>query len=40
MKIFASFEGAGWFTLLDLASRYWQVEMDSKLREVIAFITS
>ena len=39
MEIFASFEGAGWFTLLDLASGYWQVEIDPKSREVIAFIT-
>src|SRR6266542_4413653 len=38
-EIFASFRGAGWFTLLDLASGYWQVEMESKSREVIAFIT-
>jgi len=38
-KIFASFGGAGWFTLLDLASGYWQVEIDLKLKEVIVFIT-
>ncbi len=38
-EIFASFRGAGWFTLLDLVSGYWQVEMDPKLREVTAFIT-
>src|SRR6266545_2709612 len=39
MEIFASFGGAGWFTSLDLASRYWQVEMEPKSREVTAFIT-
>ena len=38
-KIFANFRGAGWFTLLDLASRYWQVEIDPKSREVTVFIT-
>src|SRR6266498_2549740 len=38
-KIFASFGGAGWFTSLDLANGYWQVEMDPKSREVTAFIT-
>src|SRR6266545_7081877 len=38
-EIFASFEGAGWFTSLDLASGYWQVEIKLKLREVTAFIT-
>ncbi len=38
-EIFASFGGAGWFILLDLASGYWQVEMDPKSREVTAFIT-
>ena len=37
-EIFASFGGAGWFTSLDLASRYWQVEIEPKLREVTAFI--
>src|SRR6266540_7051600 len=39
-EIFASFGGAGWFTSLDLASGYWQVEMKLKSREVTAFITS
>jgi len=39
IEIFASFKGAGWFTLLDLANGYWQVEMDLKSREVMAFIT-
>src|SRR6266542_4235776 len=38
-EIFASFGGAGWFTSLDLASGYWQVEMEPKSREVTAFIT-
>ena len=38
-KIFASFGGAGWFISLDLASGYWQVEMEPKSREVTAFIT-
>ncbi len=39
-EIFASFERAGWFTSLNLASEYWQVEIDLKLREVTTFITS
>src|SRR6266498_3304302 len=38
MEIFASFGGAGWFTSLDLASGYWQVKIESKLREVTVFI--
>ncbi len=38
-EIFASFGGAGWFTSLDLANGYWQVEMEPKSREVTAFIT-
>src|SRR6266511_4357929 len=38
-EIFASFGGAGWFTSLDLASVYWQVEMEPKSKEVTAFIT-
>ncbi len=38
-EIFASFGEAGWFTSLDLANRYWQVEMDPESREVTAFIT-
>ena len=36
---FVSFQGAQWFTLLDLASGYWQVSMDEKDKEKIAFIT-
>ncbi len=39
IEIFASFGGAGWFISLDLASRYWQVEIELKSREVTAFIT-
>ena len=31
--------GARWFTTLDLASGYWQVEMDAKDREKTAFCT-
>src|SRR6266540_2394778 len=38
-EIFASFGEARWFTSLDLASWYWQVEMELKSREVTAFIT-
>src|SRR6266496_98383 len=38
-EIFASFGGARWFTLLNLANKYWQVEMELKSREVTAFIT-
>src|SRR6266540_3685788 len=38
-EIFANFGGAGWFTSLDLANGYWQVEIDPKSREVTAFIT-
>ena len=34
-----SLGGAAWFTSLDLASGYWQVEMDPKDREKTAFIT-
>jgi len=39
IEIFANFGGAGWFTSLDLASRYWQIEMKLKSREITAFIT-
>src|SRR6266540_2533707 len=39
MEIFASFQGAQWFTSLDLASRYWQVGMNKKDKEKTAFIT-
>src|SRR6266536_2073401 len=38
-EIFASFQGAQWFTSLDLASGYWQVGMDKKDKEKTAFIT-
>ena len=34
-----SFRTANWFTTLDLASGFWQVEMDIKDREKTAFIT-
>src|SRR6266540_4269548 len=39
MEIFASFGGAKWFISLDLASGYWQVEIEPKSREVTVFIT-
>ncbi|KRY04970.1 Retrovirus-related Pol polyprotein from transposon, partial [Trichinella patagoniensis] len=31
--------GAKWFTTLDLASGYWQVEVDKRDREKTAFAT-
>src|SRR5256885_16523348 len=34
------FEGSQWFSSIDLASAYWQVEMDEKDIEKMAFITS
>jgi hypothetical protein len=34
------FEGSKWFTSIDLASAYWQVEMEEKDIEKTAFITS
>ena len=34
-----SLGGAAWFTSLDLASGYWQVEMDPRDKEKTAFIT-
>src|SRR6266487_1207724 len=34
------FEGSQWFLSIDLASAYWQVEMDEKDIEKTAFITS
>src|SRR5438067_9897345 len=34
------FEGSKWFSSIDLASAYWQVEMDEKDIEKMAFITS
>ena len=33
------FNGSEWFTSLDLASGYWQIEMDEKDKEKTAFIT-
>ena len=38
-EIFANFNGAGWFTLLDLMSGYWQIGMDNDSEEMTAFIT-
>ncbi len=38
-EIFASFQGAQWFTSLDLTSGYWQVGMNEKDKEKTAFIT-
>src|SRR5256886_3044175 len=34
------FEGSQWFSSIDLASAYWQVEMDERDIEKTAFITS
>src|SRR5438045_2508104 len=34
------FEGSQWFSTIDLASAYWQVEMDERDIEKTAFITS
>src|SRR5256714_7416060 len=34
------FEGSQWFSSIDLASAYWQVEMDEKDIEKTAFITN
>ena len=39
-EILDSLEGSKWFTSLDLASGYWQVEMDPKDKEKTAFITT
>ena len=39
-EIFTSFQEAQWFTSLDLVSGYWQVSMDEKDKEKIAFIIS
>jgi hypothetical protein len=33
------FEGSNWFTTLDMASGYWQIEMEEKDIEKTAFIT-
>ena len=34
-----TFEGSQWFTTLDLASGYWQIQMEEKDKEKTAFIT-
>ena len=39
-EIFVSFQGAQWFTSLDLANGYWQIGMDEKNKEKTAFIIS
>src|SRR5438105_7019735 len=38
-EILNSLRGSRYFTSLDLASGYWQVEMDPKDREKTAFVT-
>src|SRR6266542_4290333 len=38
-EIFVSFQGAQWFTSLDLTSGYWQVRINEKDKEKTAFIT-
>src|SRR3954454_22836318 len=39
-KMLDKFKGSQWFSSIDLASAYWQVEMDEKDIEKMAFITS
>ena len=34
-----SFRTANWFTTMDLASEYWQIEMNEEDKEKTAFIT-
>ena len=38
-EILDTLKGAKWFSTLDLASGYWQIEMKSEDREKTAFIT-
>ena len=38
-EILSVFEGAQWFTSLDLASGYWQVAIKEKNKKKTAFIT-
>ena len=38
-EMLETLRGAKWFTTLDLASGYWQVEMDPRSRDKTAFIT-
>src|SRR2546430_840561 len=39
-ELLDKFEGSQWFSSIDLASAYWQVEMDERDIEKTAFITS
>ena len=38
-EIIDHLDGAKWFTSIDLASGYWQVELEEKDKEKSAFIT-
>src|ERR1044072_7409 len=39
-EIFDQFYGASWFSTLDFARGYWQIEMDPESCQYTAFITS
>ena len=39
-KTLDTLAGAKWFSTIDLASRYWQVEMDPTDKEKTSFVTA